>query len=325
MNILLLVIEIILLITLSAICSGLNVALMSLQVDDLSRKARIGDMDAARVLPLRQNVHLSLAAILFTNVAVISATSLVLGNVFAGLIAGTLSTILIVIFGEILPQAVFAKQALRFSARFIPLLRLMIVVTYPVTKPLQLLLDALLNDSAGHSSLHSRSELGMIIAEHAKSRRSELDEDEVEIIQNTLLLSEKRVREIMAPLKDVFWMRPTSKISKTTIAKIKRLGHSRIPIFDSELTTCYGILLVKDLVDVDFTEPIAISQFTLHDTKVVGSMTALDTMFRKFIGSPSHLMPITRDDHIVGIVTIEDLIEEILGHEIEDEKDHAKL
>jgi CBS domain containing-hemolysin-like protein len=51
-------------------------------------------------------------------------------------------------------------------------------------------------------------------------------------------------------------------------------------------------------------------------------MTALDTMFRKFIAAHSHLMPVEREDEIVGIVTIEDLIEEIIGHEIEDETDH---
>ena len=54
-------------------------------------------------------------------------------------------------------------------------------------------------------------------------------------------------------------------------------------------------------------------------------MTALDTMFRKFIVARSHLTPVERDDKIVGIVTIEDLIEEILGHEIEDEADHVRI
>jgi len=50
-------------------------------------------------------------------------------------------------------------------------------------------------------------------------------------------------------------------------------------------------------------------------------MMALDTLFRVFIGNRSHLMAVEKDDNIVGIVTIEDLIEEILGHEIEDEAD----
>ncbi len=53
-------------------------------------------------------------------------------------------------------------------------------------------------------------------------------------------------------------------------------------------------------------------------------MTALDTMFRKFIAAKSHLIPIEKDDHIIGIVTIEDIIEEIIGHEIEDETDRER-
>jgi CBS domain containing-hemolysin-like protein len=82
---------------------------------------------------------------------------------------------------------------------------------------------------------------------------------------------------------------------------------------------------MKDLVDIDFDEqPFPINALPIHKTKVVGSMTALDTLFRTFIGAHSHLMAVERDDKIVGIVTIEDLIEEILGHEIEDESDGTR-
>ena len=68
--------------------------------------------------------------------------------------------------------------------------------------------------------------------------------------------------------------------------------------------------------------PYTVNQLPLHVTKVVGSMTALDTMFRKFIGAKSHMIPVEKDNIIIGVVTIEDLIEEIIGHEIEDESDH---
>ena len=79
---------------------------------------------------------------------------------------------------------------------------------------------------------------------------------------------------------------------------------------------------MKDLVDIDFDEkPVAVAQLPHRPTQVVGSMTALDTMFRKFIAARAHLIPVEKDGEIAGIVTIEDLIEEIIGHEIEDETD----
>ena len=82
---------------------------------------------------------------------------------------------------------------------------------------------------------------------------------------------------------------------------------------------------MKDLVDMDFDEePIAIKDLPLHEATTIGNMTALDTMFRKFIVAKSHLIPVEKDDKYIGIITIEDLVEEILGHEISDETDIIK-
>lgn len=312
--------EVLFLVGMSALCSGLNLSLMSLDMADLRRKARAGNLQAKLVLPLRRNSHLTLASILLTNVAVISATSLVLEHRFNGLVAGLMSTLLIVIFGEIFPQALFLRNSLKFTAFFAPLLRFMIIVTYPVSKPLQLLLDRLFGRETAH--LHSRQELGMIIAEHVESKGSELDEDEAEIMRGALSLSNKRVRDIMTPLKHVYTLGPGTLIDDAKIDEIKHENWSRIPIIDDDRTECYGVLLMKDLVDIDFDEQAhRVDSLPLHPTRLVGSMTALDTLFRLFIGAHSHLMPVERDDHIVGIVTIEDLIEEIIGHEIEDESD----
>ncbi len=311
--------EVLVFVGLSAIYSGLNIALMSLSRADLKRKATLGNVRAAKVLPFRTNSHLSLAAILFANVAVVSANALLLEHHFNGLIAGLVSTLLIVVFGEVVPQAIFVKSALKFCSFFTPLLWLTIVITYPVSKPLQYVLDKLV----GHEThpLHSRAELGMLISEHV-SDESELDEDEVEIIRSTLQLSEKQVSEIMQPIRKVYWLKDTDTLDAATVDNITAHGYSRVPVFNRQLTECLGVLLMKDMVDIDFDdEPRPVSSFYLHKTILLGSRTALDTTLRKFFSLKTHLMPVEKDDKIIGIVTIEDLIEEIIGHEIADETD----
>lgn len=322
MELLILILEIAGLVCLSAVFSGLNIAIMSLSVAELRRKAEAGDSRAQKILPLRENSHLSLASILFANVAVISASSLVLEKHLEGILAGLISTILIVVFGEVIPQAWFVRFALKFCAFFAPFLRLVIIVTYPISKPIQLLLDKLLGHEKNH--LHSRHELGLLISEHVGSD-SELDEDEIEIMRSTLMLSEKRVRDIMKPIDEVYWLEQNDEIDSEKIDQIKEKGWSRVPVFNKGLTKCRGILLMKDLVDIDFDDkPIALKDLPLHEATTIGSMTALDTMFRKFIVAKSHLIPVEKDDKYIGIITIEDLVEEILGHEIADETDHVK-
>lgn len=316
-----LIVVVTLLVGISAICSGLNVAIMSLEVGDLKRKARMGNILAKRILPFRANYHLTLASILLVNVAVVSATSLVLESAMSGILAGLISTLLIVILGEITPQALFSQKALLFCGTLSPVMRLMITLTYPISKPLQLFLDRVFGHTA--HSLQSRQELGLVITEHLTDIRSELDEDEVEIMRGALSLSEKRVRDIMTPIRQTYWLTPTTIIDGHTISEIQTKSWSRIPIFSKDLSECSGVLLMKDLVNINFNEtPVEVRSLPLHETKLVGSMTALDTMFRKFINAHTHLIPIEKDDRIVGIVTIEDILEEIVGHEIIDEADH---
>jgi metal transporter CNNM len=164
-----------------------------------------------------------------------------------------------------------------------------------------------------------------MISEHMGHEESELDDDEVEIIRGALQLSEKKVRDIMQPIERVFWLTPDTILTDKKIDEIKAAGRSRIPIFNRDRSQCYGVLLMKELVDIDFDEKrYRVDDLNLYPVRLVGSKTALDTMFRKFITTGTHLIPIEKDDKIVGIVTIEDLIEEIVGREIEDETDRLR-
>ena len=315
-----LILTLVVFIFMSAICSGLNIALMSLNLHELHRKRKLGDKKAKAIYYFRKNAHLTLASILIANVGFNSGVAILMGDALNGLVAAIITTLLLVIFSELLPQAIFTRDALKFMYRLRYFLRTVIFITYIISKPLQILLDRGFGPEA--KSLHSRDELGLLINDHIDAPGSELDEDEVEIIKGALQLSEKQVIDIMTPIRNVFWIHQTANLDDKMIDKIKEAGFSRIPIFNKALTKCYGVLLMKELVDIDFdSQTIKLSDFRLHTTKTIGTKTALDTMFRHFIAARTHLMPVTLNHKIVGIVTIEDLIEEIIGHEIIDESD----
>lgn len=273
----------------SGVCSGLNVSIMSLDLGDLERKAKLGDVSAKKVLPLRKNAHLTLAAILLTKVAFASASSIVLAGYMNGFVAALISTLLLVFFGELLPQALFTRHALSFCAFFSGFLKLITVLTYPIAKPLQIILDRWFGNEKNR--LNSRHELSLLEGEHIEHIESELDEDEIVIIRGALMLSEKKVESIMTPLKHTYWLSLNDIIDGHKIDEIKARGWSRIPIINNNFKTCYGVLLQKDLVDIGFDEnPVDLRKFKLHKTKSVGAKTALETVFRHFISARGHMM-----------------------------------
>lgn len=123
---------VILLIILSALFSGLTLSLLSLDKGDLKRKASLGNKDAKKVYAVRKSGNLLLCTLLMGNVAVNSTVAIFLGNIASGVVAGLIATGLIVIFGEIIPQAAFSRHALKVGAHTAWLVRIFIVIFFPV-------------------------------------------------------------------------------------------------------------------------------------------------------------------------------------------------
>lgn len=124
------------LLILSACFSGLNLGMMSLGPHDLKRKMQMGDKRAAKIYPIRKKGNLLLVTLLLGNVAVNAAIAIFMSSVASGLVAGIVSTLLITIFGEILPQAVFSRFALSIGSRIVWLVKIFIFILYPIAAPL---------------------------------------------------------------------------------------------------------------------------------------------------------------------------------------------
>jgi hypothetical protein len=156
----------------SALLSGLNLAVFSVSRLRLEVEAASGSHDAQRVLALRRDSNCMLATIIWGNVAINVLLTLLSGSVLAGVGAFIFSTVVITLFGEILPQAYCSRQALRTAGRLAPLLRCYRVMLYPVAKPTALVLDAWLGPEA--IRLFRERDFRVLIAKHVEARSTEV-------------------------------------------------------------------------------------------------------------------------------------------------------
>ncbi len=313
------ILMVIVLVVLSGLFSGLTLGLLGLDKTELERKIKLGDKKAKKVYSVRKRGNLLLCTLLLGNVAVNSAIAIFLGGIATGLIAGIISTGLIVIFGEILPQAFISRYALDVGAKTVWLVKIFMVILFPFCWPIAKVLDMVLGEEM--STLWSHNELKEIITHHRKSKDSKLDYDEEKILIGALSFSDKRVRDVMISRSHVSKLDYDMKIDKELLLKMKRSGFSRFPVYRGGIDKIRGVLFLRDLVGVSYGKKV--SDFCKRNgTFRVSENETLDDLLRIFIKKKVHLaMVFNKSKELVGVVTLEDVIEEIFGREIVDEHD----
>lgn len=179
-------------ITLSGLFAGLNLAIFSLSQLRLQIEADGGDADAARVLDLRKNSNQILATVIWGNVGTNVLLTLLSDSLLAGLAAFFFSAVVITLFGEILPQAYFSRNALRMTARFLPFLKFWRAALFILAKPTALLLDWWLGVE-GISYLRERDVRSLVT--RAAASGGDIGRLEAIGVQNFLDLDDLRMSE----------------------------------------------------------------------------------------------------------------------------------
>ena len=311
----------IILILLSALFSGLTLGLFSLDKHHLRRRAILGDKQAETVYDLRRNGNLLLSTLLLGNVAVNAILSVFLGTIASGVMASIMATALIFLFGEILPQAVITRYALPFGSATAPLVRLMMVLLYPITFPISFALDKLLGEEM--PVVYTKKEIMSIVSEHEDSEHSPIDRDEERIVHGALQFSHLKVHEVMTTLGEVAMFSVKERLGDQLFEKINEYGHSRYPVYFDRRTDVLGILYAKDLLVED--EGITIENTKeAFETKClrVSKIAFLDSVLTKMLRTHRHMAIVEEGKgKCVGIITLEDILEEIIQVDIEDEDD----
>lgn len=291
---------------------------------ELKRKAESGDEDAALIYPVRADGNLLLTTLLIGNVLVNAVLSIFLSSLTTGLVAVVAATMLIVIFGEILPQAMFNRQAIYLGARFAWVVRLFLFVLYPVAKPIAWTLDKMLG--AELPDIYSKQELVKLIEDHEDSHHSEVDEDEERIITGALTFSDRKVHDSMTPRTVVHAFDENKIIDEELLQEVRECGLSRFPIFKGDLDTITGMLYSSQLIGGGNIGK-RVGDVGSQEVRYMQENTSLDDALHTFIKTHKHLS-IVRDEFggMVGVLTLEDVLEEIIRTEIVDERDiHADM
>ncbi|XP_051507199.1 metal transporter CNNM2a isoform X1 [Myxocyprinus asiaticus] len=328
------VIFIAMLLCLSGMFSGLNLGLMALDPMELRIVQNCGTEKeknyAKKIEPVRSQGNYLLCSLLLGNVLVNTTLTILLDDIAgSGLIAVVVSTIGIVIFGEIVPQAICSRHGLAVGANTIFLTKFFMILTFPASFPVSKLLDHVLGQEIG--TVYNREKLLEML--RVTDPYNDLVKEELNIIQGALELRTKTVEDVMTPLRDCFMIAGDAILDFNTMSEIMESGYTRIPVYEGERCHIVDLLFVKDLafVDPDDCTPLkTITKFYSHPLHFVFNDTKLDAMLEEFKKGKSHLAIVQRVNNegegdpfyeVQGIVTLEDVIEEIIKSEILDETD----
>uniref|UniRef100_A0AAV2LPG2 Metal transporter n=1 Tax=Knipowitschia caucasica TaxID=637954 RepID=A0AAV2LPG2_KNICA len=323
-----------LLLALSALFSGLNLSLLALdpvELQVLQNSGTSAEQSYARQIEsVRRHGNYVLCTLLLGNAVINAALAVCTCQILGMTWMSTLLCAFAIFFvGEILPQSVASRHGLAIASKTIWVTRLLMVLSFPISYPISKLLDLVLNQEI--SNFYTREKLLEML--RVTDPYHDLVKEELNIIQGALELRTKTVEDVLTPLQDCFMLSLDALLDFSTMSDIMQSGYTRIPVYENALSNIVDILFVKDLafVDPDDCTPLkTITQFYKHPLHCVFHDTKLDAMLEEFKKGKSHLAIVQRVNNegegdpfyeVMGIVTLEDVIEEIIKSEILDETD----
>uniref|UniRef100_A0A915PGK3 CNNM transmembrane domain-containing protein n=1 Tax=Setaria digitata TaxID=48799 RepID=A0A915PGK3_9BILA len=322
----------------SATFSGLTTGLMALSTDDLKLIAE-GSEDkkereyASNILPLRTHGNFLLCSIVLGNTICNTVITLLISDMCESIdkysvnviLSLVIPTAVITLLGEIVPQAICARHALSIGSRTRYLTIFFMVLSAPISYPFSLALDCLLGKEG--RDVYDRKTLRVLITmqrDLTKEKLSnQMDGEATDLVLAAFDLPEKIVKSVMTPIEKMFMISDQSVIDKTLLKAIAAKGRTRIPIYSgNDRNTITAILNMKDLLPfckTNFLKVGTVVQLWQRSSQfrfIIGSMPVLQLLIEMRTGI--HIaMVVTYDDQkrdyiVQGLVTLEDLVEEVL-------------
>ena len=325
------------LIIISGFFSGSETSLTSASKPRMHELAKSGDRKAKLFTKIFKDKEILIGTILFANnlvnvLASAIATKILLeitndeGIVYATIIM----TLMILIFGELIPKTLALSNSDKFALKIAPVMRIIIIILYPLTKFLNIIVSIILKIfgvdykkiNEEELSGNREEELRGAIDLHGENTSTD---DEKNMLKSILDLDEITVGSIMISRKDIFSI-PSNYSLDELLLKLKESPHSRIPIWDKNPENIIGVLHVRKLIGLKPSETKNFNIETFCQKPwFIPESTKLDTQLMEFKKRKEHFSIVVDEyGEFLGIITLEDIIEEIVG-DIDDEIDVLKV
>jgi putative hemolysin len=306
--------------SISFLCSILEAVFLSLTRSHIAVLKRRGDWAGAWLENAQKQVEEPIAAILTLNTIAhtVGATlagaqaAVVFGDAAVGIFSGVL-TFAVLVVTEIIPKTVGAVHWKVLAVPTAHVLRWMIFGMKPVLVPLGWL-SRMITPNTTHPTV-SRAELE-VLAEIGQ-REGTLDEDEFSVVKSVIRLDEVSIAEVMTPRTDMEGVPADATLAEVQ-AVMHETGHFRLPVYEGSLDKILGIVLARDVLWADQEGQTELSQ-VIRPVPFVPTSKPVEDLIPEMRSERSK-MAIVVDEFggTAGLVTLEDLLEEIIG-EIQDE------
>lgn len=322
------IVILIILILLSASFSAAETAFSSLNAIRLKQMAKAGDKKAKQAYKISKNFTETITTILIgNNIVNILATSLTtslfstLFGAYGVAIATVVMTILILLFGEIIPKILAKSYAERMALYFAKPLSILSFVLKPITMIIVKVQTTWEKKMNVEHITATEGEFLEILS--TIEQEGVLEQEEREMIESVIEFDDKLIREVMVPSEKVIFVYDYS-----TFADLKELLRvhklSRIPVLDSKTLEVIGIIRVRDVLDLLLNDKVVVLADIMQKPIYISQRRRLPQVLDEIQRSREHMAVVVesmKSNRFVGIVTLEDLLEELVG-EIYDEYDH---
>lgn len=230
------------------------------------------------------------------------------------------TTVLILLFGEIAPKTFFRGHAEKFAPTCVVILNVFYYAMWPIVKAFTKIIQLVLGKNANVRGRAVTMDDIEVMVEMAEEERT-MDAKQIDLLNSILEFPSIKVKDIMVPRTQIEGLKKTSSFIEV-INVVREVAHSRYPVYGEDLDDVLGFLHVKDLAfmgqeeqrSFDITKYVKPPFFVYEHMKI---QAVFDHMNRKKV----HLA-LVKDENglVVGMLTLEDIMEEIFG-EIQDEHD----